>query len=153
MAKNINEKNLQTRKTAVVSARERLRYFMAKNKEKQRNLVRKESRRLERKQQCEVAKTCKTKAKKFWKYVRSKRENRGGIGDIKAKDEQGNEVTITQDKEKAEMFARYFSAVFTQESSESFRQISAVKISIPMQDIHVTREQIQAKLKSLNTDN
>ena len=77
---------------------------------KQRNLVRKESRRLERKQQCEVAKTCKTKPKKFQKYVRSKRENRGGIGDIKAKDEQGNEVTITEDKEKAEMFVRYFSA-------------------------------------------
>ena len=50
------------------------------------------------------------------------------------------------------MFARYFSAVFTQESSESFRQISAAKISIPMQDIHVTREQTEAKLKSLNTD-
>ena len=47
----------------------------------QRNLVRKESRRLERKQQCEVAKTCKTNPKKFWKYVKSKRENRGGIGD------------------------------------------------------------------------
>ena len=114
---------------------------------KQRNLVRKESRRLERKQQCEVAKTCKTKPKKFWKYVRPKRENRGGIGDIKAKDQQGNEVTVTEGKEKAEMFAIYFSAVFTQESSESFRQLSAAKISVPMKDIHVTREQIEAKLK------
>ena len=63
-----------------------------------------------------------------------------------------NEVTVTEDKEKAEMFDRYFSAVFTQESSESFRQISAAKISVPMQDIHVTQEQIEAKLKSLNTD-
>jgi len=45
------------------------------------------------------------------------------------------------------MFARYFSAVFTQESSESFRQLSAAKISVPMKDIHVTREQIEAKLK------
>ena len=79
---------------------------------KQRNLVHKETQRPERKQQCEVAKTCKTKSKKFWKYVRSKRENRGGIGDIIA-DQQGNEVTVTEDKEKAEMFVRYFSAVFT----------------------------------------
>ena len=87
---------------------------------KQRNLVRKESRRLERKQQCEVAETCKTKPKKFWKYVRSKRENRGGIGDIKAKDEEGNEVTVTEDKENAKMFARYFSAVLPERDYVTF---------------------------------
>ena len=31
----------------------------------------------------------------------------------KTKDDCGNEVKVTDDKEKAEVFARYFSAVYT----------------------------------------
>jgi len=67
---------------------------------------------------------------KFSKYVRSKRENQGGI----RKDDLGNEVKVTDDKEKAEVFARYFSAVFTRERNDPFRQIPAAKIGRDVTD-------------------
>ena len=79
---------------------------------------------------------------------RSKWENQGGIGDIKGKDDLGNEMKVTDVKGKAEVFARYFSAVFTRESNDPFRQIPAANIGIPMSDVCVTQEQIESKLKS-----
>jgi len=43
--------------------------------------------------------------------VRSKGENQERIGDIKAKNKHGK---VIEDEDKAEVFARYFSTVFTQ---------------------------------------
>ena len=119
---------------------------------KQRNLVRKESQNLEKKQQCEVARQCKTNPKKFWKYVKSKREGQERMPDLKVIDQYGNEIRVTKDSEKAEVFAQHFATVFTKESNDTFTQIPAANIRVPMTAISLSSDLIRAKLKNLKTD-
>ena len=54
-----------------------------KEYKKVRNEVRKQTRLIEKKEQCEVAKQCKANPKKFWKYVNSQSKSNTRIGDIK----------------------------------------------------------------------
>jgi len=73
-----------------------------------RNAVRKESRKAVQNENLAVAKSCKNNPKKFWKHVKMKTSTYGTISNIKHVDHQGNDVMITDDTEKANVFAKYF---------------------------------------------
>ena len=48
--------------------------------------------------------------------MNSKRKNKSNIGDLKTQDTSGNDILVTEDKHRAEVFGKYFSSVFTQET-------------------------------------
>ena len=87
---------------------------VAREYKRVRNLVRKQSRQHDRKEQQEVARD----SRRFWSYVRGKTTNRSDIGDLKTTDSQGNIIMVKEDKEKASLFAEYFSSVFTHVTEE-----------------------------------
>ena len=81
-------------------------------------MVRKQSRQRDRNEQQEVARQSRVNPKRFWSYVRGKTTNRSDIGDLKTTDSQGNIIMVKEDKEKASLFAEYFSSVFTHVTEE-----------------------------------
>ena len=80
-----------------------------------RNNIRKITRQKQKTKQNEIAKAAKSNPKKFWTYVKNKTVLKSLVGDLKTID-NGIEVTITDDMEKASAFCEYFSSqssVFT----------------------------------------
>ena len=87
-----------------------------------RNKVRKESRKLDKLHQLEIAKSCKNNPKCFWKHIRDKTGVRSGIPNLKIKNSV-TEITLCEDIDKANALVDHFSTVFTMEpEDESFRQ-------------------------------
>ena len=77
-----------------------------------RNEVCKQTRLIERKEQCEVAKQCKSNPKKFWKYVNSKSKSQTTNGDIKTVGSNGLVSVVNADEDKANAFGDYFAGVW-----------------------------------------
>jgi len=71
------------------------------------NVVRKQTRLLERKEQCEVAKQSKSNPKKFWYYVNSKSKLHTKIGDIKSTRSDGQVLVATADDDKANVLGDF----------------------------------------------
>ena len=76
----------------------------------------------------------------------------GAISNIKHVDHQGNDVIITDDTEKANVFAKYFSTVFTVEPVDSFEKLGSYDITHVMDTIDVTEEMALKKLLKLKID-
>ena len=62
-----------------------------------------------------VAKNSKSNPKVFWKYAQSKLKGNRNIPDIIKNDDKDNPIYATSDKDKSEVFLKYFSSVFTEE--------------------------------------
>jgi len=88
-----------------------------------RNEFRRQTRLIEKKVQCEVAKQCKSNPKKFWKYVDSKSKSQSRIGDVKTVGVDGCVSVVNVDGDKANTFGDYFCGVFTLESDEEFNEL------------------------------
>lgn len=117
-----------------------------------RNAVRKDSRIAIQKENVAVAKSCKENPKKFWKHVKSKSVTYSTIGNIKHIDSSGNTVSINDDAEKAEVFAEYFSKVFTYEPPDAFEKLNNFLLANAMEEIDVTEEIVYKKLFKLKVD-
>ena len=76
-----------------------------------RNAAKTELRRAVRGYEKEIAKRAKSNPKAFYQYVNSKTKSRVRIPDMKGADG----VKITRDKDKAELFNKFFSSVYTTE--------------------------------------
>ena len=75
---------------------------------KVRNLVRRETRNRAEEYQLNVAHACKNNPKKFWQFIKSKTTTTSNVSDLQVT--VGSEThTVTDDLEKAEKFAKFFS--------------------------------------------
>jgi len=90
-----------------------------KEYKKLRNEVRKQTRLIERKEQSEVAKQCKSNPKKFWKYVSSKSKSQTTIGDINKAGSNGLVSVVNADEDKANVFGGTSTSVLGQWSLRS----------------------------------
>ena len=72
---------------------------------KNRNNIRRISRQKQKNEQNEIAKATKSNQKKFWAYVKNKTVLKSSVVDLKTID-NGIEVTITDDMEKASAFCK-----------------------------------------------
>ena len=94
-----------------------------------------------------ISKKCSSNPKCFWKYVRSKLKVKDGISPLKNK----NDVTITDDKGKAELLNDFFSSVFTREDLSSLPKDTDPKNNnTAIVDLIITPQAVKDKLKDLN---
>jgi len=93
-------------------------------------VVRKQTRLLERKEQCEVAKQFKSNPKKFRKYVNSESKLHTKNGDIKSTRSDGQVSVATDDDNRANVhvLGDFFADVYTCEP---------VDFHIDIQQLHV----------------
>ena len=116
------------------------------------NQLRTETRNILRKEQSEIAKSCKKNPKKFWNYIKSRTKNYSNIGDIKYKNTKEEVHVAKTNEEKAEAFCDYFSSVFTQENEDEFENLQQKNPITEMTDICFNIEDIKQKLKNLNVN-
>ena len=119
-----------------------------------RNAIRKDTRKILKNHQQEVASCVRTNPKKFWNYVNSKRKTKSHIGDLRKVD--GNNTLVSSDTEKATVLGEFFSSVFTLESPQQYDNSGQMvhQDSINVQDvinIEFTELSILEKLDKLNT--
>jgi hypothetical protein len=115
-----------------------------------RNKIRSETRKIQKCEQSEVAKTCKSNPKMFWNYIRSKSNMVTSIGDIKVKNND-QDIIITDDDKKAQTFCDYFSSVLTQESSTNIPDVIAKNCIYKNSSVLFSESIIFDKLNKLNT--
>ena len=87
------------------------------------------SRKLDKVHQLEIAKSCKTNPKCFWKHVREKTGVRSGIPNLKIKG--GTETILCEDIDKANALVNQFSSVFTMEPGDEFTAFSLPDLARP----------------------
>ena len=112
-----------------------------------RNKVRKATRYQQRCQEKEIADNAKSNPKKFWQYINRRTKTSTGIADLE--NITTNRLT-SNDKEKAEVLATFFSSVFTQERTQEMPTIQKEKLKGEISYCNINREDVQKKLKNLN---
>ena len=110
-----------------------------------KNLTKKAKKKMER----DIAKESKTNPKKFWQYVNKKTKIKQGIPDLVYKDEDGEETSTTNDKEKAEVLADFFSSVFTEKDTSNIPNLSQRSFKEWLSNMEITREEIKKKILQL----
>jgi len=113
-----------------------------------RNMAKSEMRRAVRDYEKEIAKRAKSNPKAFYRYVNSKTKSHEKIPDLKGDD--GN--TITNNKDKAEVFNNFFSSVFTVEDLDHFPDLPAKARLSELTDITFTPSDVQKLLQNLNSN-
>jgi len=114
-----------------------------------RNEVRKQARLREKKEQCEVAKQCKSNPKKFWKYLNSKSKSQTRIGNIKTVGADKRILIANDDEDKANIFGDYFTVVYTRESKDEFNELPPRCLAFPCDDLFFSEEVILDKLNNV----
>ena len=110
------------------------------------NQLRKETRKLRRAFEEDIAKNITHTPKPFWKYVKSKLKSKVPIGDITAPDGS----SAVSDKDKADALNDFFKTVFTVEECAYIPELS-LRTEEELSVVTVAEEAVCAKLKLLNT--
>ena len=85
--------------------------------------------------------------KVFWRYYKSKTTIKQGIGELNTDYSETKSQTPTNDEEKANIFADYFSSVFTTEQPRFIPTMPTVNNKTEMDKLNITENTI---LKELN---
>jgi hypothetical protein len=115
------------------------------------NLVRKETRTRTQTFQLDTAKACKYNPKKFWQYIKSKTTTISNVSDIQITNGCKSR-TVTDDLAKAEVFAKFFSDIYTDEQDLAYTKLSARKPPNSMPKICITETMVMNKLSELKVD-
>ena len=101
---------------------------------RQRNKVRRLTRKAKRDFEATVAAQAKTFPKKFWRYAKSKLSVKEGIGDLVKQgetDAAGAQAYASSDADKAEVLSSFFSSVFTTEPDGPTPQMERREPEVP----------------------
>ena len=123
-----------------------------KEYKKVRNEIHKQTHLIIKKEQCEVAKQCKSNPKKFRKFVSSKSTEQTRISDIKSHRCDGNILLANDDEDKANAFGDCFAAVYTRESDNIFNELPSRHSSVLRENVVFTEEAILDKLTSIKVN-
>ena len=131
----------------LASEEEKLQYNKLKNQI--RRLTRKGKKLLEKK----VAQEAKSNPKSFWKYTQSKLKTRAGIPDLIISEEDDTPEYTKTDQDKADLFMKYFSSVFTVEPEhEEMPPFDKRNYSQELSNIQITEEMVLQKLKKIKVN-
>ena len=116
---------------------------------RKRNESAREIRKAKRKHEENIARESRENPTKFWKYVNDKCKTNVGISSLK--DKNGN--LITSDKGRAEILNNFFTSVFLKEDVTNLPTVEEGEYSNKkeIKDISISAEEVEKKLKKLNT--
>ena len=114
---------------------------------RERNQVRKLTRKVKKQLEMHIAKQVKEFPKKFWSYVNSKTKTVSQIPDFVI---PGTDKKTTTDLEKAEVLADYFASVFTKEPPGDIPRLVSKGLTCALEQAVVNEEVLKKKLKHLN---
>ena len=98
-----------------------------------------------------IAKTCKTNPKSFWKYAQTKLKTRTGIPDLQLN--SSNNITYTKNyQEKADILQEFFSSVFTEETPGDPPYFEKRKYDSELNDIQISSDMVKKKLLKIKVN-
>ena len=115
---------------------------------KARNKVRATTRKIRRSLENKLASEIKNNPKSFWKYYRSKTALKEGIGKLNTDPLDPNSNVTNDDTEKANIFAEYFSSVFTKENPMNATTLPQITIETPMPNMHIPNEMVTQTIRN-----
>ena len=116
---------------------------------KARNKVRATTRKIRRSLENKLASEIKNNPKSFWKYYRFKTTLKEGIGKLNTDPLDPNSNATNDDTEKANIFAEYFSSVFTKENQMNATKLPQITIETPMPNMHISNEMVTQTIRNL----
>ena len=116
------------------------------------NLVREETRKLQKSEELNIAKECKQNPKKFWNYVNSKFKSINKIGNLKYINEFGQEEITNDEKTKCNILNDLFASVYIKEDNNNFNKLCNIDNQISMDQLVITYEDILQKLSQINVN-
>ena len=137
----INRKNKLWKKYMRTQDKETYQQFC-----KQRNQIRRISRKAQKIYEKDIMKQIKNNPKKFWNYAQKKMKNNTGIPDLQKSTDEDGEYLTRNDKEKAEVLADFFSSVFTKEPDGNLPTIPQICNKVKDTCI-ITPKRVSQKLK------
>ena len=136
----------------------KIRRDLADEEEKlQYNRLKNQIRRLTRKgkklYEKNIATNVKSNPKAFWQYTHSKLKTRSQIPDIIKPGTEDSPTYSQNDTEKAEIFGRYFSSVFTSEpDTDKMPFFQKLNFEEELNNINITKEIVLKKLKKIKVN-
>ena len=112
---------------------------------KEANLMKKHARKAKRAFEKKIAKEARHNKRRFFRYVNSKLTVRPEISEMQ--NELGE--LVDNDKDIADILAKYFNSVYTPESEEEMPELDDM-YRTEIQGIEVTQQRVKAKLENLN---
>ena len=109
-----------------------------------KNMTKKSKKKIER----EIARDSKANPKKFWQYVNKKTSIRQGVPDLVYEDDDGKEKNTTNDQEKAEVLADFFSSVFTEEDTRKMPHMTQRNFKEWLTNINISKIYQRGALKN-----
>ena len=110
-----------------------------------KNMTKKSKKKIER----DIARDSKANPPKFRQYVNKKTSIKQGVPDLVYEDDDGNEKNTTNNQEKAEVLADFFSSVFTEEDTRKMPQMTQRNFKEWLTNINISKEKIKKKLLEL----
>lgn len=114
------------------------------------NLVRKHTRQYKDILLKDIAVSCKSNPKKFWKYVNTQTKTVKDIGNLKLTSDDGTVQTIDEDLAKADAFSEFFHSVYTIEPDSQLPVLNAVRPASSMGDFEISEIEVSSKLANIN---
>ena len=97
-------------------------------------------------------KKAKDNPKAISNYIKSKSKTREGIADLHLDPNDPKSEKTDDDKTKAEILAKYFSSVFTEEPEGDIPNPKPIKIKEKMPELIINEEMVLKQLNSLKID-
>ena len=119
-------------------------YTKARNKAK--SIITRERKNREK----QIAETAKSNSKHFWSYVNSKRKTKSGVSELHT-ERDGIKIIASDDGEKAEILADFFSSVFTIENDDDETLLENIQYDKHSNNDNFTLTEVNKLLKELNT--
>ena len=112
------------------------------------NQVRRITRKITMNCEKDIAKKAKSDPKLLYDYMKAKTQVKSTIPDLYMSDDEDEDNMATEDLDKANVFAKFFSSVQTREPDSTWDLLGDPEITHKL-EIDITREEILKKLKNL----
>ena len=86
----------------------------------------------------------------FWKYVNSKRKTKSGVSELHTK-KYNLTFIASNDNEKAEVLANFFSSMFTLETDSNIPELEYLSVNETSSDELFSIDEVRKLLHGLNT--
>ena len=114
---------------------------------RQRNKVRRITRKAQRDKEKKIANESKRNPKKFWNYVKSKLKTKPGISELLINESD----TTKSDEEKAEVLSEFFAQVFTEEPGGDLPSMD-IRTEEKLEDFVISAEKVEKTLRNTRID-